>query len=596
MSELLIKKYNYIFNIAFLAVPIFFVINMGEYGFINDIVNVLSMLFVLFTIIVAVFNNMVKKMCFEYIFFFLLLAFIIFFIGVFHTSVLLSEIITYVSLLTLPICFVTIDEIRISNKLVIISLISLLVIYFFNSNSYEVISVVYVLSLYGLMAMHDEQDFIIRVLGFLLIFLIALLAVRKIEFYIVLFVLCALMFFAPRRSLYFKKLYLLIYVSCFMMILFEKIGINIYNSFVLALIIKESFYCRKKRLLFVSKDLSLNDNGKSLVNFLDNINYYKYSVTLMLEKDDSLYIDDINKEVYIKKYSISNTKNKILNKTLNVIYLHIYSILNYNTYDFSCCYNLNCEYANKLARISSLNSTAFVDENYSLLYKDIKKLIIYFRSINLEDFAKIFFVSNEARDGYLKVYPENTEKTYIVNNFINIYNISNSAEEKLPYKKIKRTKIFVYVGELSEDKNVSRIFEIAREIPRIILWVIGNGKDEKKYKRLVKKYKIDDRVSFLGYMKEPYKYMVKADYIITMQDTGGFPMVYLEALLLKKEIITTFRVSDDNIDIKDYAHLISNTNYINDVKEILAYKKIKNNGVNLKAIQYSKSKKLEKLY
>ena len=65
--------------------------------------------------------------------------------------------------------------------------------------------------------------------------------------------------------------------------------------------------------------------------------------------------------------------------------------------------------------------------------------------------------------------------------------------------------------------------------------------------------------------------MIKADYIILTSDYEGFPVTYLEALTLNKDIITTIRTSDELIDMKDYAHIIEKDDkkMVNEVKDIL---------------------------
>ena len=65
--------------------------------------------------------------------------------------------------------------------------------------------------------------------------------------------------------------------------------------------------------------------------------------------------------------------------------------------------------------------------------------------------------------------------------------------------------------------------------------------------------------------------MLSADYIILTSDYEGFPVTYLEALTLKKQIITTINTSDESINMKDYANIISKdeNKEVKEVKQIL---------------------------
>ena len=92
--------------------------------------------------------------------------------------------------------------------------------------------------------------------------------------------------------------------------------------------------------------------------------------------------------------------------------------------------------------------------------------------------------------------------------------------------------------------------------------------------------------------------MLQADYIILTSDYEGFPVTYLEAIVLEKRIITTIDVSDDKINMgKDYAEIVSKDEdiMVKEVKTILEKpRKIKK--IDLALIQKERSKELEKYF
>ena len=107
-----------------------------------------------------------------------------------------------------------------------------------------------------------------------------------------------------------------------------------------------------------------------------------------------------------------------------------------------------------------------------------------------------------------------------------------------------------------------------------------------------------NNVKFLGRKLNPYPYMLLADYIILTSDYEGFPVTYLEAITLNKQIITTIDVSDESIDIgKDYAHIISKEEkeMVKQVEKILTKSK-KQKQIDLIDIQNKRIKKLEKIF
>ena len=117
------------------------------------------------------------------------------------------------------------------------------------------------------------------------------------------------------------------------------------------------------------------------------------------------------------------------------------------------------------------------------------------------------------------------------------------------------------------------------------------------YEKYTKELKVEKRVSFLGRKINPYPYMKQADYIILTSDYEGFPVTYLEAITLNKKIITTIPTSDEYIDIKDYAYIISKDEdkMIEEVKNILDKKKNKSK-IDLAEVQEKRIKKLEGIF
>ena len=60
---------------------------------------------------------------------------------------------------------------------------------------------------------------------------------------------------------------------------------------------------------------------------------------------------------------------------------------------------------------------------------------------------------------------------------------------------------------------------------------------------MVNEYKLENNIIFLGKKQNPYPYFKLADSLILTSEYEGFPVVYLEAMILNIPIITT-SVSD----------------------------------------------------
>lgn len=351
----------------------------------------------------------------------------------------------------------------------------------------------------------------------------------------------------------------------------------------------------KKDLLFTAVSMDIGGIEKALVNLVNRIDKNKYNVEIILEDKKGSLLNKINDEVVVRELKVSNNSNVIIRKSINLLRKTIFKIFNYMNYDFSCCYATYSLSGNKLALMASTNNSIYVHSDYRKVYNDTD-FYNFFNCRNIYKFRKILFVSNESKNGFIELYKNLKNKCLVFNNFIDTKEIENlSMEEDIP-----RTKdtLLVFVGRLDDSsKKVSRQIKLVEKIDKLNLWIIGDGPDRKKYESEVKELKLEKRVTFFGKKNNPYPYMNKADYIILTSDYEGFPVTYLEALVLNKSIITTIPTSDDLIDINDYAYVVSkeDNTLVNQVKKILKEKN-KNKKVDFESMQISRMKKLEDLF
>ena len=270
----------------------------------------------------------------------------------------------------------------------------------------------------------------------------------------------------------------------------------------------------------------------------------------------------------------------------------------YDNYDFSCCYTTYSYSSNKIARIASVNSALYIHSDYKHVFETEEEFREFFDTRNIYEFKKLVFVSKESQKSFLETYKDVKEKTLVMNNFIDIKEIQKKSKEEIELKKQKNKKLLVFVGRLDDaSKKVSRTIHLVKEIKEIELWIIGDGPDRNRYEQEVKDLKLQKEITFAGSKINPYPYMKEADYIILTSDYEGFPVTYLEAMALKKNIITTIPTSDDYIDMKEYAYIISKEEkeMVKEVKNILKEKSTKKQ-IDLEKIQAYRKEKLSILF
>ena len=130
----------------------------------------------------------------------------------------------------------------------------------------------------------------------------------------------------------------------------------------------------------------------------------------------------------------------------------------------------------------------------------------------------------------------------ISKNKISIISNPISIEEVRNFKKTIRHKgngvRLVYVGRLVYQKGLDRLLPFIKHVPNLHLIIIGEGKEKKHLKKIIKENKIANNIEFLGQVDMPYPYIAGADYLVLPSRWEGFPNVVLESLALGTPVIT----------------------------------------------------------
>ena len=231
--------------------------------------------------------------------------------------------------------------------------------------------------------------------------------------------------------------------------------------------------------------------------------------------------------------------------------------------------------------------------------KDINKIKEFFDGIKINEYNHVVFVSNESKKDLCKIYKTIENKSVTINNLVDYERILKLSNKNIEIKRTNK-KIFLFVGRLDESsKRLTLLLKVANKCKqdkvKAIFWIIGSGPDEKKYKDIVNKDKLDN-VIFMGAKKNPYPYMKACDYLILTSRYEGFPVVYNEAIILDKPIITTIDVSDDYVSIPNrFGYVVDENNIYEKVKSLSEKKEKLKETVNYDALNKKRMKLIEDL-
>jgi len=151
-------------------------------------------------------------------------------------------------------------------------------------------------------------------------------------------------------------------------------------------------------------------------------------------------------------------------------------------------------------------------------------------------FDRIITVSNTTREALVKDYGTDPRKVEVIHNGVDLSFIDSIRASKVPGT-------LIFVGRLAPHKHVDHLLKIVKElkgeIPNLKLKIVGDGVEKNRLLKLVKDYKIEDRVSF--YMNLKYSdviYQMKKSSILVLPSTReGFGMVLAEANACYRPVI-----------------------------------------------------------
>jgi glycosyltransferase involved in cell wall biosynthesis len=283
---------------------------------------------------------------------------------------------------------------------------------------------------------------------------------------------------------------------------------------------------RKLHLLFFVPNLEGGGSERVVSILLKYLDKSKFDLTLALVKKKGVFLEDIPMEVKVIDLDSSRTRNAII-KIVKTIRAEKPDIV------FSTLGHLNLILASIrvffsrtivfIARESSMVSLHNKNEVYPFLFD------ILFRTV-YHNFDKIICQSMYMRDDLLKNYRIPKKKISVINNPVDSRRINESILDD--YNLFNDSKInFITVGRMSLEKgfeDVIKAFSYVKS-PNIHLTMIGEGILRPSLERLSLDLDLSNKITFLGFQKNPYKYMSKAKCLVLTSHYEGFPNVVLEA-------------------------------------------------------------------
>ena len=133
-------------------------------------------------------------------------------------------------------------------------------------------------------------------------------------------------------------------------------------------------------------------------------------------------------------------------------------------------------------------------------------------------------------------------KIRILHNPVDLNAVVQSASEELDQPLDAGAPVIVAAGRLAGVKNypllIAAIAEVCRRTP-VRAWILGDGAERASLEQQVRDERMEAVVSFLGFDRNPWRYIARADVFVLTSRYEGFGNVLIEAMACGTPVVAT---------------------------------------------------------
>lgn len=319
-----------------------------------------------------------------------------------------------------------------------------------------------------------------------------------------------------------------------------------------------------KKILFCTDSLIMGGQEKVSIDYLKMLSENsEYEISLLINEDNgevgNIFINDIPKKIkykfVIEKEIISQINKYRELKKGNLIYKILYNyylgkrkksylknikeIVKKEEYDYLI--DFTCQLPTELCDTRVI-SWVHTDIN-SWKEKRIKEL-----GKKIEKIGKLIVLNESNKKDLKKLFYNDENKIEKLYNPFDIEKIKEISLDKslltIREKELIEDKYFLACCRLDKLKDIDTLIEsykVLKEKYNIKekLYIIGDGEEKERLENLVKKYKLENNILFLGLQKNPYVWMRNAKFFIHSSFREGLPTVIVEALITNGMVVSS---------------------------------------------------------
>jgi len=304
---------------------------------------------------------------------------------------------------------------------------------------------------------------------------------------------------------------------------------------------------RKMVIAFLVNSMRGGGTERVLSILLKNLSRNNKEFFLIVLEDEFSY--DIPEDVRIIKLfsDLKGNFRKLLAVFCGAIKLK--RIVKENNIDLVVSFLGRSNYTNILARMFGSKHKAYLSErvNPSKMHsgKSFKNIINSWLTKKMYKRADLIFTNSlGSKRSLIKDFSIKAEDIKVIYNPIDLEKIQILSQKPLEaeYQKLFEHPIIINVARLTEQKGqeylIRAFSQVMKQIPNIKLLVLGQGELEEYLKQLVKSLKLEKDILFLGWQKNPFKFLAKSKLFVLSSLWEGLPNTLIEAMACYLPVIS----------------------------------------------------------
>jgi len=284
-------------------------------------------------------------------------------------------------------------------------------------------------------------------------------------------------------------------------------------------------------LLFVMHELSAGGAERVVSNLVNNLDREKFDIHLCLFKKKGALVDVLADDITLhdlKALRVITSAHKLfwLIMTLkpDVVFTGITHV-NLLIGSFIPFLRPFCRHTRFVTREVNIPSAR---AEHLARSKKLDRFYRYF----IHNFDCVIAQSNYMKQDILKSYDVDENSIAVINNPLDFKAIETSLSDKGSGRVLLETEktTILAVGNLRRQKGFDILLRSMTQLgERFHLYILGEGKERRILEKMIDELNLSEKVTLLGFHKNPYIHMKNADMVVLSSRYEGFPNVILEA-------------------------------------------------------------------